>query len=134
MLPVATDRRKTRSSELITALGLAFRSVANQFDLTHVVLSDRGGISYAGHGPSDEIEILAAFSPLLAGAAEQSAQQRIGQAIEDNVPTVANGRMSARAFEINGTRFVVSVVGRNGASRDVALCRAMSSARRILAI
>lgn len=132
MMSVANERRETRSSELITALSLAFRAVARQFDLTHVTLSDRGGITYAGHGPSDEIDALSAFSPLLVGAVEPTTQERINRSIREHIPAAARGRVSARVFDLGGTRFVVSVVGRNSASRDVALCRAMSSARRIL--
>jgi hypothetical protein len=132
MTEIRQERRQTRSELLAEALRLAFESVAQGFDLSHLVLCDSAGFPFAGVGNEKDVEALAAFAPVLHRSGEPSSRYRVMESLSDCVFAAETGRVSLQSFDCSGTTFLVCGVGRRGATKDVGVFRAITAARRIL--
>ena len=126
------ERRQARSEQLVVAVRLAFESVAQAFELSHLVLCDSAGFAFAGIGNEREVEALAAFAPMLHRSGEPAARHRVLEALGDCVFAAETGRLSVRSFDCSGSTFLVCGVGSRGATKDVGVFRAITAARRIL--
>ena len=84
---VREERRRTRSEQLVVALRLAFESVAQGFDLSHLVLCDSAGFAFAGIGNEKDVEALAALRPDLVLLAPSS--RLIARLGDLGIPTLA---------------------------------------------
>jgi hypothetical protein len=129
---VREERRRTRSEQLVVALRLAFESVAQGFDLSHLVLCDSAGFAFAGIGNEKDVEALAAFAPVLHRSGEPATRFQVMESLGDCVFAAEKGRVSVRSFDCSGSTFLVCGVGPRGATKDVGVFRAITAARRIL--
>lgn len=129
---VEQERRRTRSDELVVSLRLALQAVARDFELSHLVLCDDGGLVYAGIGWRDDLDAIAAFSPMLHRAVDSATQARVLEALGDHVFEALPGRVVVRSFECCGTTFLMCGIGTQGAAKDVGVYRAITASRRIL--
>jgi hypothetical protein len=132
MQPVTWERRQVRSNQLGRSLELYFETIADAFDLSHVVLADHSGLVQTSHGDPDAGYALAAYAPMLCRAIDPFTRERIHDSLNQYVPAADEERLSLRPFEVLGETLYAIVVGPSGASRDVALTRVMTGARRIL--
>lgn len=127
------ERRHARSEQLVVAVRLAFESVAEGFELSHLVLCDAAGFAFAGIGNENDMEALAAFAPVLNRSGEPANYKSVLEALGECVFAAEAGRVSVRSFDCSGATFLVCGVGPRGAVKDVGVCSAITAARRILA-
>jgi hypothetical protein len=125
-MPLASERRRRRSDDTITALHYQLSHTRGEAGLEAVVLVDDTGCLVAGAGAWPACEELAAFAPLLA---DRSAVRS----------AVVGGRLAAiepevfvRPLSVDG--FEVLLCGRGGATpRTELIAQAAAGCTRILA-
>ena len=132
-VPASFERRRRRSVNLVRALELFLDKLAADFDASHVVIADSSGLVQARTGAQEECYAVAAYAPLIGRTLDVAARDRLIESLSQYVDTARTSNTAVRAFEVHGATLVACVIGRDGAKKDVAIARALSGARRILA-
>jgi hypothetical protein len=127
------ERRRRRSVHMVRALELFVEKLARDFGASHVVIADGSGLVQASHGAQEECYALAAFSPLIGRSVDSAVRARLGAALAQYVPVARDANTAIRAFDVHGATLFACVLGRDGASKDVAVARLLTGTRRILA-
>jgi hypothetical protein len=133
LAPAPFERRRRRSVNLVRALELFLEKLAADFNASHVVIADASGLVQARTGAQEECYAIAAYAPLIGRTLDVSARDRLIESLSQYVDSARASNTAVRAFEVHGATLVACVVGRDGAQKDVAIARALSGARRILA-
>jgi len=133
MESVTFERRRLRSPNLARAMELLLAAVGEAFNLSHAVVADHSGLMQASWGDPDDGHALAAYAPMLHRTMDPLIRERIIETLAQYIPRADSSRIAIRHFTCGGESLYVCVLGDPGASKDVALCRALSGARRILA-
>ena len=133
MQTVPYERRKLRSSQANRALGFLFQSVADSHDVSHVALADNRGLLLVHWGESRACDVLAAYGPLLFKTLDPISREHILATLEATITDAERDRISIRRFKAHGEDLYLCILGEQGATKDVALNRVVSGARRILA-
>lgn len=122
----ASDRRRRRSEDPITALHYQLSSTRAEAGLEAVVLVDDTGCLVAGAGAWPICEELAAFAPLFADRAA------IGSTTVSARLAAMENQVFVRRVSLDGCEAVLCGRGGDDASRGPLLARAADGCRRIL--
>ena len=128
------DRRLRRSEYATRALGLLFSSIADSSVLTHLVLADSQGVLHGHSGDETSCDILAAYVPLLFKAVDVETRGQIQATLDRSLSGDGPRRVSLRRFWVEGEAYFLCALGAPASMRGEAVSRALSGARRILAI
>ncbi|MCB9508105.1 MAG: hypothetical protein H6698_08805 [Myxococcales bacterium] len=133
MQTATIERRKLRTSNSNRALGFLFTAVAESYTLSLVALADARGLLLVHWGDAQQADVLAAYGPLLVRTVDPASRAHILDTLAATVPSATPARLSVRRVACHGEDLYLCVVGEPGAAKDVALNRAISGTRRILA-
>lgn len=125
------ERRRKRSSEAHTAITYQLEHIFENQDLQNFVLGDSRGLVLAQAGNTEEASVLAAYAPVLA-TYHGNSRSKVLDKIGTLVPSFDHETMSIRSFEIDGETLFLLSVGRQTATREASLYRAVTGIRRIL--
>lgn len=131
--PPSLERRRRRSSSLGRALELYLDKVRADFGASHVVIADSSGLVQAASGETEECYALAAYAPLVARSVDTPTRGRIVESLAQYVERAGETNTAVRSFDVHGATLFAAFIGPSGATKDVAIARVLSGARRILA-
>lgn len=127
------ERRKLRSNQPNRAITFLFRAVADSHDVSHVALADSRGLLLVSHGDPAACDVLAAYGPLLFKTVDPITREHILTTLAQTIEGARPENLSVRRFMVDGEPLFLCILGEPGAAKDVALNRAVSGSRRILA-
>lgn len=128
----AYERRKLRSDQTNRAIGLLFEAVADALHVSQVALADSRGLRLVHCGDEDVCDVLAAYGPLLFKSIDPTTRRRVLDTLLASVEGATPDGVSVRRFSAHDEDLYLCVLGRPGATKEVALNRAIAGARRIL--
>jgi hypothetical protein len=126
------ERRKLRSNQSRQAAKLLIESLADSHALRLLTLADASGLPLSVAGSAVEAEVLAAYAPLLSRTLDAISRESIVDNLCAQIDGITWEQISVRSFDINGDLFYLIAVGAPGATKDIALYRAITGCRRIL--
>ncbi|MFT4704801.1 MAG: hypothetical protein ACI81R_002509 [Bradymonadia bacterium] len=133
MNAVNFERRKVRSVNPNRAISYLFRSIARDADVGHMALADKRGLLLVHAGEEETCDVLAAYAPLLSQTVDPESRDTLLGTMTSYLSEASPEKISVRRFEYAGEALFLCALGKIGAGKDVAVCRAISGARRILA-
>lgn len=125
LAPLASERRRRRSDDPITALHYQLSFTRSEAELDALVLVDESGCLVAGAGAWPACEELAAYAPLLAHPSA------VGSAAVSSRLAELEGKVRVRTVSIDGCEAVICGRGGRGVPADL-IARAADGCRRIL--
>lgn len=130
---VPFERRKVRSSNPNRAMTHLFDAIARDAEVQHMALADQRGLLLVHSGEEGTCDVLAAYAPLLSKTVDPSSREVLLDTMSGYLATARPERIAVRRFDHGGEPLFLCALGEQDARKDVAVCRAVSGARRILA-
>lgn len=127
------ERRRVRSANTNRAMNYLFEAITDSTDVSHIALADSRGLLLVHSGAEPACDVLAAYAPLLTQTADTDAREQLLGTMSAYVTEAAPERITVRRFAHKGEEMYVCALGGETVSKDVAVCRAIRGARRILA-
>jgi hypothetical protein len=118
---VASERRRTRSVDPETALGMQLATIVDKLDVQVMVIADYDGACVASAGPESAAMALAR---LAAGAAKEDPTAR--------TITTPAGFIHVDLVDARGRTFILAAFARHGVPSAIGVARAVNGAARIL--
>ncbi len=118
---VSSERRRYRSSDPETALGLQLATVVEQLDVDVLLVGDLDGAAVASAGNEDDVIALAQVA---AGLIKESPVAR--------TVSTTRGFVHVDLVDARGRSFVLAAFARHAVPHPIAVSRAVAGAARIL--
>ena len=134
MQAVTYERRRVRSTNPNQAMGHLFATIARDNAVEHLALADQRGLLLVHSGQQETCDVLAAYAPLLSKTVDPSSREVLLDTMTGYLAEARPERIAVRRFDHGGEPlFLCALITSTSAAKDVAVCRAVSGARRILA-
>lgn len=118
---IPSERRRTRSEDPETALGLQLQSVVERLDVDVLLVGDLDGAAIASAGDEAEVIDLAQF-------AAAAVKERFGA----HALTTTRGFVHIDLVEARGRTFVLAAFAKTSVPAPIGVARAVAGAARIL--
>lgn len=127
------ERRRVRSTNASRAMNYLFEAITDTTEISDLALADSRGLLLVHSGSEPACDVLAAYAPLLTKTLDSDARHQLLGTMASYVNDASPDRITVRRFAHHGEELYVCALGGETVSKDVAVCRAIRGARRILA-